>query len=664
MSIKFGRETSRDLSTAEKREWLVTNGLGGYASGTIAGTLTRRYHGLLVAALTPPLGRNLLVTKFDETAVYNGKSYPLFANRWSDGTVDPHGYVNIESFYLDGIIPVWNFAIADAIVEKRIWMKRGENTTYTRYELKRASHPLDLGIKAYVNYRDYHGTTRAGDWKMSIQHVDRGIEINSYEGATPFYIFADNADVKQFNDWYYGFNLAEEEYRGLDHLEDHLHAATLTSSLKVGESVTIIATINSSPSMNINSELGLRQTYEQELIEKLSIKRHKSCQNMSVEIHQLALAADQFIVNRQLSNTKEGKSIIAGYHWFGDWGRDTMISLPGLTISTGRTRIARSILKTFSNYVDMGMLPNRFPDAGEKPEYNTVDATLWYFEAIRQYHEEVKDTEFLKELFPVLEDIIKWHIKGTRYNIKVDPEDGLLYAGEDGVQLTWMDAKVGDWVVTPRIGKPVEVNALWYNALFTMAAIARHLKKPSKKYESAAGQVLKGFSKFWNEDMHYCYDVIDGPEGNDSSLRPNQIFAVSLPASPLSPEQQREVVQACALNLLTTVGLRSLSPDHRDYKGYYGGNQESRDGAYHQGTVWGWLLGHLAIAHLKVYKDPDTARKILKPMLDQLRSHGIGSLSEIFDGDPPFTPRGCIAQAWTVGETIRAWMETEKSSEG
>lgn len=664
MSVKYGREISREPNTAEKLEWLVTNGIGGYASGTVAGTLTRRYHGLLVAALKPPLGRNLLVTKFDETAVYNGKSYPLSANRWSDGTVDPHGYQNIESFHLEGTIPVWSFAIADAILRKRIWMKQGENTTYIRYELARASRPLELGIKAYVNYRDYHGTTRAGDWKMTVRHIDKGIEINPYQGATPFYLFADNADIRQFNEWYYGFSLAEERYRGLDHTEDHLHAGTFLSTLGAGEALTIIASVNAGPDKDVPRELGLRRTYEQELIERFRLIREKHSGNKSAEINRLALAADQFVVGRTLPDDTEGKSIIAGYHWFGDWGRDTMISLPGLTISTGRTRIARSVLKTFARYVDMGMLPNRFPDSGEKPEYNTVDATLWYFEAVRQYHETVRDGEFLKELFPVLEDIIRWHIEGTRYNIKADPEDGLLYAGEDGVQLTWMDAKVGDRVVTPRIGKPVEVNALWYNALRSMAGLAKHLKKSSKKYESLAGKALKGFSKFWNEEARCCYDVIDGPRGNDPSLRPNQIFAVSLPESPLTAERQRGVVEACALNLQTSVGLRSLSPDHGDYKGHYGGGQGSRDGAYHQGTVWGWLLGHMAIAHMKVYKDPDAALGILKPMLDQLRSHGIGSLSEIFDGDPPFTSRGCIAQAWTVGESIRAWLEIEKSSAG
>jgi predicted glycogen debranching enzyme len=408
----------------------------------------------------------------------------------------------------------------------------------------------------------------------------------------------------------------------------------------------------------------VRKEYEDQIVQKFRSKLKKSDKGINTGLDQLALAADQFIVSRPSEQDKDGKSVIAGYHWFGDWGRDTMISLPGLAIATGRPEIARSVIKTFSAYVDRGMLPNRFPDAGEKPEYNTVDATLWYFEAIRSYFEETKDTAFLEDVYPALESIIEWHFKGTRYNIKADPKDGLLYAGQEGVQLTWMDAKVGDWVVTPRIGKPVEVNALWYNALLSMAKFSKLLKKPSKKYESSAAAALKGFSRFWNYESGCCYDVIEGPGGNDTSLRPNQIFAVSLPESPLAPDKQKKVVEACALSLLTSHGLRSLSPDSPDYKGRYGGDPSSRDGAYHQGTVWGFLLGHFTLAHLRVYGDPEKAGGFLTPMFAQLRSHGVGSLSEIFDGDAPMTPRGCIAQAWTVAEIIRASMEIEERKRG
>jgi predicted glycogen debranching enzyme len=393
----------------------------------------------------------------------------------------------------------------------------------------------------------------------------------------------------------------------------------------------------------------------------------------------LVLAADQFIVDRPSPNEPEGKTVMAGYHWFGDWGRDTMISLPGLTLATGRPEIARSILRTFANYVDRGMLPNRFPDAGEIPEYNTVDATLWYFEAIRAYYAATEDESLLHELFPVLCDIIDWHRNGTRYSIHLDASDGLLYAGTNGVQLTWMDAKVGDWVVTPRIGKPIEINALWYNALHIMATFARQLGQPYEDYEAIAHLTQTNFNRFWNPALGYCYDVLDGPEGNDSSLRPNQLFAVILPKAPSIPllplEQQRAVVDVCAQKLLTSHGLRSLgvsageaalkglgqslSPDHAQYQGHYGGNSLQRDGAYHQGTVWGWLLGPFVQAHLRVYGNPAQARQFLEPMANHLMAHGVGSLSEIFDGDAPMTPRGCIAQAWTVAEILNAWLTTE-----
>jgi predicted glycogen debranching enzyme len=336
-----------------------------------------------------------------------------------------------------------------------------------------------------------------------------------------------------------------------------------------------------------------------------------------------------------------------------------MISLPGLTLTTGRPEIARSILRTFAQYVDQGMLPNRFPDAGETPEYNTVDATLWYFEAIRQYYAATEDDDLLRDLFPVLADVIDWHCRGTRYNIHLDAADGLLYAGTEGVQLTWMDAKVGDQVITPRIGKPIEINALWYNALRTMAKFARQIGKPHQEYEAIADRTLAKFSRFWNEAAGYCYDVIDTSDGEDDSLRPNQIFAVSLPQSPLTPFQQQQVVNVCGQKLLTSHGLRSLSPDHPDYTGHYVGNGAERDRVYHQGTVWGWLLGPFALAHLRVYNNPTQAQKILAPMANHLATHGLGNLSEIFDGDAPMTARGCIAQAWTVAEVLRAWMAIE-----
>ncbi|GFE69954.1 amylo-alpha-1,6-glucosidase [Chroococcus sp. FPU101] len=653
MCIEFGREICGNLNIAASREWLVTNGIGGYASGTVAGVLTRRYHGLLIAALNPPLGRTLLLTKLDETVSYGEHTYSLSTNRWKDDTVEPHGYRLMEDFSLDGTIPVWRYACADAIIEKRIWMQQGANTTYIQYKLHRATQPLKISLKALVNYRDYHGNTHGNGWQMNVEPVIQGIRVTANLDAIPFYLLCDHANLVTAHDWYYGFDLAVERRRGLSDVEDHLHIATFKATLNLGESITLVASTEEKPELNGETTQKLQHAHEQKLIE-LWQGNHSFNTNNPAWIKQLVLAADQFIVKRPVTENLCGKTIIAGYHWFGDWGRDTMISLSGLTLATGRVEIARSILRTFARYVDRGMLPNRFPDAGEQPEYNTVDATLWYFEAIRSYYKATEDEDLLKELFPVLADIIQWHCRGTRYNIHLDASDGLLYAGETGVQLTWMDAKVGDWVVTPRVGKPIEVNVLWYNALRTIAQFARQICQPHQEYDAMADRILARFSRFWNQDTGYCYDVLDGPNGHDPALRPNQIFAVSLPESPLTPIQQKAVVQACQRELLTSYGLRSLSCDHPQYQGYYGGNPLQRDGAYHQGTVWGWLLGPFVLAHLRVYGDGNQAREFLKPMADHLSDHGISSLSEIFDGDAPFTPRGCIAQAWTVAEVLRA----------
>ena len=662
-AVDFGRGICCDLPAAEQREWLVTNGIGGFASGTVAGLPTRRYHGLLVAALKPPLGRTLLVAKLEESAEYNGLNYPLGANRWTGYTIDPQGFRGIERFRLEGTTPVWTFALADAQLEKRIWMQPDANTTYVEYRLVRASHPMRLELKGLVNYRDYHASTHAGDWRMNVDLVEHGLRIVAFDGATPFYLLSASASAEPAHDWYRNFDLAAERYRGLDDHEDHLHAGTLRATLEPGESLTLVCSTEPAPKLDGRAAFEARRAEEQKLLNRWATAHPLMAQEAPAWVQQLVLAENQFIVKRPLADEPDARSVIAGYHWFGDWGRDTMIALPGLTLATGRPEIARSILRTFARFVDRGMLPNVFPDAGETPEYNTADATLWCFEAIRQYFAATRDVELLRELFPVLTDIVDWHVRGTRYQIHVDPADGLLYAGEPGVQLTWMDAKVGDWVVTPRIGKPVEVNALWLNAVVTMAQFARTLERPTGAYESMAKRARGGFQRFWNQAAQYCFDVLDGPEGNDASLRPNQIFAVSLPESPLTPDKQQAVVDACARHLLTSHGLRSLAPDDPRYIGHYGGGPRERDAAYHQGTVWGWLLGPFVLAHLRVYNDPTQAASFLGPMAHHLTAHGLGSASEIFDGDAPFTPRGCIAQAWTVAEVLRAWTATAAAAE-
>jgi predicted glycogen debranching enzyme len=653
--IRFGREICGELDAAEKREWLVTNGIGGFASGTVAGLLSRRYHGLLFAALKPPLGRTLLVSHLQETVEYDGRRTPLHTCRWADGSVSPEGHLQIESFRLEGTTPVWTFAIADALIEKRIWMEHGANTTYVSYTLVRGCHPLALEIKALVNYRDYHSCTNAGSWRMDTESVEFGLRVSAFDGAAPIYLLSENATAQPAHDWYYNFALEEERVRGLDDREDHLHAGTFRGALQPGETLALVASTEAAPNLDGASAYQAKTAHEESLLASWSNSSPENAGEAPDWVRQLILAADQFVVNRPLADDPDGKSLIAGYHWFGDWGRDTMIALPGLTLTTGRPEIAARILRTFARFVDQGMLPNVFPDAGETPEYNTADATLWYFETVRQYADATGDVRLLRELFPVLAAIIEAHLNGTRYQIHVDPNDGLLFAGQAGLQLTWMDAKVGDWVVTPRIGKPVEINALWLNALSSMCKFARALDRPTTEYAFLLKRARKGFARFWNESAQCCFDVLDGPNGDDATIRPNQILALALPECTLTFEQQRSVVDACARELLTSNGLRSLAPGDPHYKGHYVGSPVDRDGRYHQGTVWAWLLGPFALAHLRVYNDPATAAQFLEPISDHSKVHGVGSISEIFDGDAPFRPRGCIAQAWSVAEALRAW---------
>src|SRR6266576_2006703 len=634
-TLACGREICGSLDIAEQREWLVTNGIGGFASGTVSGNLTRRYHGLLVAALHPPVGRTQLVAKLDETAHYAGVEYALATNRWLSGAVEPKGYLNIESFRLEGTTPIWQFALGDALVEKRIWMGQGENTTYVQYTLLRGGQSLELELKALVNYRDFHSNTHAGDWQMRVEPIEDGVQINAFDGATPYYLLSAEAEFETRHEWHRDCFLPLAKYRGRDDHEDHLLAAIFSTELALNESVTLVLTTNADAHLDGSRAWEEHAEHEKKLFAKWANHDAQAASSAPDWVQQLILAADQFIVKRSLPEEADGRSIIAGYHWFGDWGRDTMIALPGLTLTTGRPEIARRILTTYARFVDRGMLPNRFPDAGDAPEYNTVDATLWYFEAIRAYHAATADDGLIKDVFAVLENIVTWRRAGTRHGIKVDPADGLLMSGEPGVQLTWMDARVGDWVVTPRMGKAVEINALWYNALRAMAGFALRIGRPAREWQMLARRAQSGFERFWYDAGGYCHDVIDTPTGDDSTLRPNQIFAVSLAESPLSASRQRRVVEACGRHLLTSRGLRTLAPSHPQYQGRYAGDQRSRDGAYHQGTVWPWLLGPFALAHHKVYGDADAARSLLAPL----------------------EPRGCIAQAWSVAETLRAWHE-------
>ena len=658
--VQFGREVCGSLETAESREWIATNGIGGYASGTIAGTTTRRYHGLLMAALQPPGGRTLLVAGLDETAHYLGTDYALATNRWGNGYVSPTGYLQIESFHLEGTKPVWRFALADALLEKRVWMHQGENTTYVEYTLVRSSGALELNGKILVTYRDFHATTHSGDWKMQVDPVEKGIRVVAYESAIPFYLRSDSASLEQRHEWYKDYFLSAEQDRGLDDQDDRLLAAMFHATLSVGQKLTLV--FSTDPLASLDSELARtsQSSHEWKLFQSWQARHSRVCRSRPDDepswLWQLVLAADQFIVCRPLPQDSSALSVIAGYPWFSDWGRDTMIALPGLTLPLGRPEIAKKILDCFSHYVDQGMLPNNFPDGAGVPGYNTIDASLWYFEAIRQYYEATHDLDLLNKLFPILASMVDAHVGGTRYNIKVDPADALLSGGSPEVQLTWMDAKVGDWVVTPRIGKPVEINALWINALSTMAEFAKLLVRPGEGYTRLKEKAEKNFQKFWNPAHNCLFDIIDIPGGGEDALiRPNQIFAVSLPSSPLSAMQQKAVVDCVAQNLLTSHGLRSLAQNDPNYLGIYHGSPRERDAAYHQGTVWAWLLGPFAIAHYKVYGDRAQSQSFLEPLGRTIYASGLGTIGEIFGGDAPFPPAGCYAQAWSVAELFRAW---------
>lgn len=451
--------------------------------------------------------------------------------------------------------------------------------------------------------------------------------------------------------------LSLENYRGQpDIIEDHLHIADFVVSLEPGESFTLVASTELTASPNGEAAYTERRAYEAGLV-----KRAERIQgSMDREMEQLVLAADQFVVSRQMPNGQQGNSIISGYPWFGDFGRATMISIPGIAVCSGREDLAVTILRTYSQFVSQGMLPNYFSGPDQEPVYNSVDTSLWLFQALRTYMEATQDVTLLRELYPILQDIISWYTRGTRYNIHVDSDDGLLYAGDGEVALTWMNTQVNEEPVTARQGKPVEINALWYNALRCMVYFADMLGYSSQSFSEKAEKVANHFDRFWYEAGGYCYDVIDTPNGSDLKLRPNQLLAVSLSYSPLPVERQKSVLDICTRYLLTSFGLRTLSPNDPEFYGSYGGDIRKRDNAYHQGTVWGWLIGPYIAAHLRVYKDPELARSYLAPALRHLRDHGLGSISEIFDGDAPFNPRGCPAMAWSVAEYLRAWCMIHK----
>jgi len=659
---RLGRDLCADLATAERREWLVTNGAGAYASGTVAGLATRGYHGLLVAALKPPVGRTLKLAAALEAVTVANETVELATVRWRGGAIAPAGYVVLEEFRLEGSVPVWRYATPRFTLEKRVWMDQGANVTRIAYDNLGSDAPLTLSVKLLTDHRDYHGRTFADGATPAVTAAGDTLSVEAPGGpAATLHLRLDGGRAEAAGVWYRGVDLARERERGLTDSEDHVFAGTLSTELAPGATVQLVASVGARAAAPEPGALAARRARDADLLAAWTAARGASAPPAPEWVAQLVLAADQFVVARTRRDGTAGHSVIAGYHWFSDWGRDTMISLPGLAIETGRLEVARSILASFADAIDGGMIPNRFPDRGEPPEFNTVDATFWFIEAVRAYHAAAGDRELLASLFPVLDDIVAHHLAGTRYGIRVDATDGLIQAGEPGVQLTWMDAKVGDWVVTPRIGKPVEVNALWCAGLAFMVEAACVLGKPAARYRELLARATTGFRRFWNAERGYCFDVLDGPDGNDPTLRPNQILAASLPVRTLPDDQLRAVVRVCERALLTPAGLRSLAPGEPGYRPHYGGDQRARDGAYHQGTVWAWLIGPFVEAHLAVFGDVARLERLLRPLGDQLRIEGLGTVNEIFEGAAPHAPRGCIAQAWSVAELLRAWSLVERA---
>ncbi len=656
--IRVGRAVCDHFERAVEREWLVTNGMGGYALGTLSGANSRRYHGLLVASLNPPLERIVFVAQLEEQAALGGQEFPLSTNEFHGRYVHPQGYLHVESFRLEGTIPTFTFALAEARLEKRIWMIHGHNTTCVAYTLCQGGRPVTLTVLPLCTARNHHEHGRGTGLQADLTVVPHGLSVQ-FADAPPYFILSQEFSSTIEGEWYWRFRHRVETYRGLDDQEDLYAMGRFTVTLSPGQTATLVISTEAEPNLD-----GLQA---------LTAERERQCALLAASplggeseppfIRQLVLTADQFIVSRG----GEDVSVMAGYPWLYDRARDAMIALPGLTLATGRPQVAARILRTYARFVDRGMIPSRLPGQGEGPEYNAVDTTLWFFQAMYEYTRYTDDWQLVTELYPILVDILGWHERGMRHGIGMDAHDGLLHAGQSDTPVTWMDVKVDDWVVTPRTGKPVEINALWYNSLKIMADFARRMRdtNAAARYEALAQRVATSFAdRFWYVEGDYLYDVIDGPARCDASLRPNQILAVSLPHCPLPPHRARTVVEAVGRALLTSYGLRSLALGHPDYVEHYGGGRWARDGAYHQGTVWSWLIGPYVTAYHRVTGDADGARRELDPFADHLRDAGMGTISEIFDGDVPHTPRGCPAQAWSVAEVLRAWLALRQADDG
>lgn len=668
--------TGRNMTRNElllKREWLVTNGLGGYAAGTVSGALTRRYHGLLIAAYPSPLGRTLMFNRVTELLRFeDGRSIMLGAEERGDGSLHLQGGDYLVDFRLEEGLPVWQYNIEGTIIEKRVMVVHLQNTVHIRYRMLEGEGKVRLKLQPAVHFRSH-------DAPVSEDHPEAYV----FSAVENRYQVSGGKRIPALRFILHGergtFTLEEKSIPDIFYRIEFNRGYEPVGSLWTPGYFAVDLTRNSTATLVGSTErwetihaLTPDQAFESERERRRLLLATADPRARTGVPAELVLAADQFIISpagRLEDNVRahamgdEIRTIIAGYHWFTDWGRDTMISLEGLTLSTGRHSEAGWILRTFAHYIRDGLIPNMFPEGKNDGLYHTADATLWFFHALDRYIETTGDRATLLLIMPRLKEVIDRHVAGTRFNIGIDPADGLFRQGEEGYQLTWMDAKVGDWVVTPRRGKAVELNALWYNALRLLEKWCSEEgdEQCAAQFGARAGKAYSSFNeRFWYEEGGYLYDVVDGENGNDAACRPNQVFALSLRYPVLDATHWPQVLDVVRDRLLTPVGLRSLAPGHPDYKEKYFGDLRSRDAAYHQGTVWPWLIGPFIDAWLRVYPDErQEARLFLEPLTEQLNEKCIGSINEVHDSEAPYSPRGCVAQAWSVAEMLRCWLKTE-----
>lgn len=657
--MEFGKSCWYSYQQGSEREWLITNGIGGYASLSLICSNNRRYHGLLVCALKPPTSRQLFLSNILEDLVFeDGSIVSLSSFKTGSGYVN-NGFTHLQRVEYS-YLPEFIYSVRDIFIKKKIAMKHGENTTVLQYEIRNGHKEAVFKLTPLVNNRDHHHSSKSSHLKFSVEAGKEVITISAGNPGTKLRLRVCEGEFQSYNDcFFYDMFYGIEKERGLDTTEDHFIPGCFSIKVKPWETkvISVVATIEDCDFENLNVSAVIQGEEERlkGLLDRAGLQ-NELCRR-------LVLAADDFIVYRK---STDSKTVIAGYPWFTDWGRDTMIAFGGLTLATGRYEDAKDILLTFSKYVNHGLIPNMFPDDGEKPAYNSVDAALWYFEAVNSYLTYTGDYAFIqKHIYGCLKDICAGFMEGTIYDIKMTG-DGLVTAGNENTQLTWMDAKVGDWVVTPRHGKAVEVNALWYNALMIMSDLAVRFDDKDIYIELAA-RTKESFERvFWNERTQCLYDMVN-PSGKDASVRPNQILAVGLSYAVIDGEKAKKLVQTVWSELYTPYGLRTLSKESQAYKGIYIGNVWERDGAYHQGTVWAWLMGRFIKAYIRVNGGTEEYRRnaldFINPFVDHMKDCGLGSISEIFDGDNPHYPRGCFAQAWSVSEILRAAVEDIRINE-